>query len=558
MMQDEQPADEKLLQAYLMRRDEAAFGRLVQRHLGLVFGTAFRLLGERTSAEEVAQNVFITLARKAASIRPDGGLAGWLHRAAVLEAQLRQRTDLRRRNREDLAARLAATMPPQDPADSLLLDTLDQALLELPEKDRRVLLLRYLESRSLREVGNAMGIGEDAAQKRTRRATEALAGILHRHGFTTTTAAMVARTLEAAVVLSAPVPSASAITATALASASSVAAVAMLAGKFMALSKTQTATLCIILAAAPVGYQWQLADRTRDELLSARIQASNSAVALTEAQVQAASAQRRANASLAALASARSELRIAVDQLKNVQTTTDASLYLWSESSPFVRIPKAIASHLDLGSVIRIPGADDQSIERRLDAVSADGELSEALEESLGIIPTEARSIRDAFSYLSQTLRQKAASHAYLTNQPPAEFRTYGGMAFTLVTPALSSGADAIQEAFRARLDGILGQERSAVLWQQAQPVFAQEFNSFGATERIQTVVIHAPDNMAFWDTHREADGTLGNRGWSNSAGILNLDILPEQLRPLVADWIARHPASTPSPSPTSTLMPRP
>jgi len=129
MMQDEQPADEKLLQAYLMRRDEAAFGHLVQRHLGLVFGTAFRLLGERTSAEEVAQNVFITLARKAASIRPDGGLAGWLHRAAVLEAQLRQRTDLRRRNREDLAARLAATMPPQDPADSLLLDTLDQALL---------------------------------------------------------------------------------------------------------------------------------------------------------------------------------------------------------------------------------------------------------------------------------------------------------------------------------------------------------------------------------------------------------------------------------------------
>lgn len=112
MMQDEQPADEKLLQAYLMRRDEAAFGHLVQRHLGLVFGTAFRLLGERTSAEEVAQNVFITLARKAASIRPDGGLAGWLHRAAVLEARLRQRTDLRRRNREDLAAQLAATMPP--------------------------------------------------------------------------------------------------------------------------------------------------------------------------------------------------------------------------------------------------------------------------------------------------------------------------------------------------------------------------------------------------------------------------------------------------------------
>ena len=204
----------------------------------------------------------MTLRDQVAWVRPEGGRAGWVHRAECIEARLRQRTDLRRRNREDLAARLATTMPIQDPADSLLLDTLDQALLELPEKDRQVLLLRYLESRSLREVGNAMGIGEDAAQKRTRRATEALAGILHRHGFTTTTAAMVARTLEAAAMLSAPVPSASAITATALASAPSVAAVAMLAGTFMALCKTQTATLCLILAPAPPAYQGQLALRT--------------------------------------------------------------------------------------------------------------------------------------------------------------------------------------------------------------------------------------------------------------------------------------------------------
>ena len=217
-----------------------------------------------------------------------------------------------------------------------------------------------------------------------------------------------------------------------------------------------------------------------------------------------------------------------------------------------------MASRLDLGSALRIPGVETRSIEHRLAAVSANGELSEALEEALGIIQTEATSLHDAFSSLGQTLRQKTTSYAYLTNQPPAEFQTFGGVAFTLVTPALPSGADAIQEAFRARLDAILGQERSAILWQQAQPVFAQEFNSFGATERIQTVVIHAPDNMAFWDVQREANGNGGYRGWSNSAGLLNLNVLPERLRPLVADWIVRHPASTPSSSPTSTPMPHP
>jgi len=337
-----------------------------------------------------------------------------------------------------------------------------------------------------------------------------------------------------------------------------MASAGMLAAKIMTLSKTQTATLCILLAATPVGYQWHLADRTRDELRSVRTQIANAEAAMNEAQARAASEQRRANASLADLSSARFELRRAVDQLKTMETTTDASLYLWSESSPFVRIPKAMASRLDLGSAIRIPGVEDRSINHRLAAVFADGELSETLEEALGITRTEATSLRDAFSSLGQTLRQKTSSQAYLTNQPPAEFRTFGGVAFTLVTPALPSGADAIQDAFRARLDGILGQERSAVLWQQAQSVFAQEFNSFGATERIQTVVIHAPDNMAFWDAQREANGKGGIRGWSNSAGLLNLDVLPERLRPLVADWIARHPASTSSSSPTSTPMPRP
>ena len=85
-MQDGTIPDRQLLEAHVDRRDEAAFAQLVRRHVNLVFGTAFRILGDRTAAEEVAQNVFVTLARKAASIRAGEGLAGWLHRAAVLEA----------------------------------------------------------------------------------------------------------------------------------------------------------------------------------------------------------------------------------------------------------------------------------------------------------------------------------------------------------------------------------------------------------------------------------------------------------------------------------------
>ena len=124
-MQDGHPTDEHLLRDHIAHRDEAAFALLVQRHLNLVFGTALRILGDRTAAEEVSQNVFISLARKAATIRTGTGLAGWLHRAALLEARLRQRTDLRRLSREDHAAQLGTTMPTPESPDPLPFEILE-------------------------------------------------------------------------------------------------------------------------------------------------------------------------------------------------------------------------------------------------------------------------------------------------------------------------------------------------------------------------------------------------------------------------------------------------
>ena len=215
-MQESQTTDEQLLRDHIAHRDEVSFAQLVRRHVNLVFGTALRILGDRTAAEEVTQNVFITLARKATSIRVGTGLAGWLHRAATLEARLRQRTDLRRQKREDLAAQLGTTMPTPESPDPLPFEILDEALLELPEKDRRTLFLRYFENRPFREIANSLGIGEDAAQKRTSRALDALAGILRRRGAATVTATLAAKTLEAAALTIAPAQLATSITSVAL------------------------------------------------------------------------------------------------------------------------------------------------------------------------------------------------------------------------------------------------------------------------------------------------------------------------------------------------------
>jgi DNA-directed RNA polymerase specialized sigma24 family protein len=73
--------DEQLLHAYARERSEAAFGELVTRHIDFVYSAALRVVnGDGHLAQDVAQTVFIDLARKAGSLPGGVRLAGWLHR----------------------------------------------------------------------------------------------------------------------------------------------------------------------------------------------------------------------------------------------------------------------------------------------------------------------------------------------------------------------------------------------------------------------------------------------------------------------------------------------
>src|SRR5439155_11060838 len=93
--------DGELLRKYAREGAEEAFRELVARHLDLVWGTARRITGDGDLARDVAQSVFIDLARKACFI--SGPLAPWLYKASVLAARKLIRTNLRRAERERLA-----------------------------------------------------------------------------------------------------------------------------------------------------------------------------------------------------------------------------------------------------------------------------------------------------------------------------------------------------------------------------------------------------------------------------------------------------------------------
>ena len=77
---------------------------------------------------------------------------------------------------------------PMDTAWQELSPLLDEAMAQLRDKDRDALVLRYFENKSLREVGDALGLQERAAQKRVARGLEKLHAFFARRGIASTTA----------------------------------------------------------------------------------------------------------------------------------------------------------------------------------------------------------------------------------------------------------------------------------------------------------------------------------------------------------------------------------
>jgi len=89
---------QQLLAAYATHGSEEAFRELVRRYVHLVFSTALRLLeGDAHLAEDVTQEVFVRLSRRARALARESLLGGWLHRDTCFMASKAMRRERRRR-----------------------------------------------------------------------------------------------------------------------------------------------------------------------------------------------------------------------------------------------------------------------------------------------------------------------------------------------------------------------------------------------------------------------------------------------------------------------------
>jgi len=178
--------DWDLIEAYARERSESAFKALVERHSGLVYGSALRQLRDPQLAQDVTQAVFVLLARKAASLRRGIVLSGWLFRTTRFLSLRVMRSEQRRSRREQEAFEMQE-LNSADEAWRRMEPAIDEALERLGNKDRDAILLRYVEGRNMRELSSQLNITEEAAKKRVTRAVEKLRSILKSRGISAST-----------------------------------------------------------------------------------------------------------------------------------------------------------------------------------------------------------------------------------------------------------------------------------------------------------------------------------------------------------------------------------
>lgn len=254
-------ADSELLRIYAATGSEEAFAKLVRRHLNLVYSAAMRQVnGDTHLAQDVVQSVFTDLARKASSLTQRELLSGWLYTSAHFAAAKAVRAARRRYTHEQEAHAMQELL--QNPAPNVewesLRPILDEVMHELNEPDRDALLMRFFENRPLAEIGQRLGLSEDAARKRVDRALEKLRAFLSKRGITT--AATLASVLSANAVQIAPTGLAGTVVGASLAGAAAGTGTTFTLLKLITMSKLQiglVGALAGVALAAPVVIQKQ-------------------------------------------------------------------------------------------------------------------------------------------------------------------------------------------------------------------------------------------------------------------------------------------------------------
>ena len=185
---------ERSLLRRLRDRDERAFRELLEAHRDRVYNITFRMLGNRAEAEDVAQEVFITVFKTIDTFREEARFSTWLYRVTVNHCKNRIKYLSRRHDRDrdelddttgngvngSIGAPVPAA-PDRALAGAQMEKLMQEAIAALDEDQRAVVVLRDIEDLSIEEICDITGLPDGTVKSRLHRARLVLRKKLQRH-----------------------------------------------------------------------------------------------------------------------------------------------------------------------------------------------------------------------------------------------------------------------------------------------------------------------------------------------------------------------------------------
>jgi RNA polymerase sigma-70 factor (ECF subfamily) len=179
-----QITDAQLLEA-ITEGDEQALAALYDRYGSILFGLLLRILHDRAEAEDVLQEIFLRVWQRAADFDEQRGrVFTWLVTIARSRAIDRLRSlNSRERVAEEASRANVSSMTTNALADTLASEQREMvalALAEIPEEQRRTLLLAYFEGLTQSEIASRTGEPLGTVKTRTRAGLARLRVILRK------------------------------------------------------------------------------------------------------------------------------------------------------------------------------------------------------------------------------------------------------------------------------------------------------------------------------------------------------------------------------------------
>lgn len=171
-----EPSDQDLLER-IGRSDSDALMRLYQRHCSRAFSLAYRILGERTAAEEILQDAFVRVWQRPEQYRLERGqFASWLLTVVRNQALDRKRKENRRAgyyvqpgsedHSDSGSSHLLSAVAPAEELESA--HSLREVIETLPEAQRQVIELAYFEGLTHSELADRLGESVGTVKTRIR------------------------------------------------------------------------------------------------------------------------------------------------------------------------------------------------------------------------------------------------------------------------------------------------------------------------------------------------------------------------------------------------------